>query len=196
MRKHLALISFYLVCGFTQTATSNAQGLPAYWERDSAMATVESVNIDTAVYELGNISSLADANTTLTGLRNMAIRGDWPLPAREAVIYQFTRSLAGLPRDAVDPDAGAKVTKNPDNANILTALADNFEKTEWTEEVIKETIGATAAQFDLKPGKVMFPLRVLATGVGHGTDLIPTLILIGREETTRRLRSRIQTLFA
>ena len=104
MRKHLALISFYLVCGLTQTATSNAQGLPEYWERSNAMATVESVNIDTAVYELGNISSLADADTTLAGLRNLHTRGDLPLPAREAVIYQFTRSLAGLPREAVAPD--------------------------------------------------------------------------------------------
>ena len=104
MRKHLALISFYLVCGFAQTATSNAQGLPEYWERGSAMAAVESVNIDTAVYELGNISSLADADTTLAGLRNMESRSDWPLPAREAVIYRFTRSLAGLPREAVAPD--------------------------------------------------------------------------------------------
>ena len=103
MRKHLALISFYLVCGFTQTATSNAQGLPEYWERDSAMTTVESVNIDTAVYGLGNISSLADADATLAGLRNMETRNDWALPAREAVIYQFTRSLAGLPREAVAP---------------------------------------------------------------------------------------------
>jgi hypothetical protein len=104
MRKHLALISFYLVCGLTQTATSNAQGLPEYWERDSALATAESVNIDSAVYELGNISSLADADTTLAGLGNMEIRTDWPLPAREAAIYEFTRSLAGLPRAAVAPE--------------------------------------------------------------------------------------------
>lgn len=104
MKKHLALISFYLVCGFTQTATSNSQGLPEYWERGSAMATIESVNIDMAVYELGNISLLADAGATLTGLKNMEIRDDWPLPAREAAIYQFTRSLTGMPREAVAPE--------------------------------------------------------------------------------------------
>ncbi|MCP4045990.1 MAG: hypothetical protein GY732_08390 [Gammaproteobacteria bacterium] len=104
MRKHLALISFYLVCGLTQTTTTNAQGQPEYWERGSAMAIVESVDIDNAAYELGNISSLADADTTLARLRNVEIRVDWPLPAREAAIYEFTRSLAGLPREAVAPD--------------------------------------------------------------------------------------------
>ena len=104
MRKHLALISFYLVCGFAHTTTANGQGMPEYWERGSAMAAVRSVNIDTAVYEIGNISSLTDADTILAGLRNVEIRADWPLPAREAAIYEFTRSLAGLPREAVAPD--------------------------------------------------------------------------------------------
>jgi len=104
MRKHLALISFYLVCGFAQSATSSAQSLAEHWERNGAMVAVRSVNINTAVYEIGNISSFADADTTLTGLRTMETRGDWPLPAREAAIYQFTRSLATLPRDAVAPE--------------------------------------------------------------------------------------------
>ena len=101
MRKHLALISLYLVCGFTQTATANGQGMPEHWERSSAMAAVRSVNIVTAVYEISTISSSADADTALTGLRNIEDRSDWPLPAREAAIYQFTRSLAELPREAV-----------------------------------------------------------------------------------------------
>ncbi len=65
------------------------------------MAAVRSINIEVAVHEIGDISSLADAAATLNNLRNIASRSDWPLPAREAVIYRFTRSLAYLPRDAV-----------------------------------------------------------------------------------------------
>ena len=65
------------------------------------MAAVRSVNIDAAVYEISNISSLADSETTLTKLKNIETRSDWPLPAREAAIHQFTRSLAELPRAAV-----------------------------------------------------------------------------------------------
>jgi hypothetical protein len=73
----------------------------AQWDRGSAMAAVRSVNIDTAVFEVGNLASLADAETTLVKLKNIETRSDWPLPAREAAIHQFTRSLAELPRDAV-----------------------------------------------------------------------------------------------
>jgi len=71
------------------------------WDRSSAMATVRAVDIDAAVYEISDVSSLADAAATLGKLRNMETRSDWPLPAREAVIYQFTQSLAELPRAAV-----------------------------------------------------------------------------------------------
>lgn len=98
MMKHQVLIILCMVIGST---TSAAQGLAEHWQRDNAMAAVRSVDIDQAVYGIGNISSLADADSTLTGLSNIETRGDWPLPAREAAIYQFTRSLAELPRDAV-----------------------------------------------------------------------------------------------
>ncbi len=95
----------------------------------------------------------------------------------------------------IDPEAGARVSQNPQNAAILGALAANFERIDWSASAIEETITATASGFQLKPGKIMFPLRVLATGIAHGTDLIPTLAIIGREETVRRLRARLQILF-
>ena len=98
MMKRQVLIILCLALGST---TSGAQGLTEHWQRDSALAAVRSIDIDQAVYEIGDISSLANPDSTLTGLGNIETRGDWPLPAREAEIYQFTRSLAELPRDAV-----------------------------------------------------------------------------------------------
>ncbi len=71
------------------------------WQRSSAMAAVHSVDIDIAVREIGDISSLADGAGTLIKLAEIENRSDWPLPAREAAIYQFTRTLSNLPRDAV-----------------------------------------------------------------------------------------------
>jgi len=58
------------------------------------MAAVRSVNIDLAVLEIGDLQDLE-------ALEN---RNDWPLPAREAAVYKFTRSLAALSRDAVAVD--------------------------------------------------------------------------------------------
>jgi hypothetical protein len=104
MRKQFALIGLYFIFGFAQTAIANQQGQPEQWQRSNAIAAVNSVNIDTAVYTISNISTLADAETTLAGLRDIERRDDWPLPAREAAIYQFTRSLAELPREAIAPE--------------------------------------------------------------------------------------------
>lgn len=101
MRKHPALITLILICSFTYAAIANEQAPGIRWDRSSAMASVRAVNIDAAVYELGDISSLADGKATLSKLEYLEKRGDWPLPAREAAIYQFTLSLADLPRDAV-----------------------------------------------------------------------------------------------
>jgi len=65
------------------------------------MAAVRSVDIDVAVSEIGDVSSLSDSTGTLSKLSDLESRSDWPLPAREAAIYQFARGLAPLPRDAV-----------------------------------------------------------------------------------------------
>ena len=65
------------------------------------MAAVRSVNIDIAVYEIGTHSSLTDGEAILRQLKHLETRSDWPQPAREAALFEFTRSLAGLPRTAV-----------------------------------------------------------------------------------------------
>ena len=101
MKKSCALGALILSCLLSQTLAANQTTPSELWERDSAMAAVRSVDIATAVFELGDISSLADGETTLKNLSKLETRSDWPLPAREAALYRFTRSLAELPRDAV-----------------------------------------------------------------------------------------------
>jgi hypothetical protein len=101
MKTPFALIT--LVCLFCLAGIPPAvkAAQPMQWERGNAMATVRSVDIDAAVNGIGNISTLADGPATLAKLEQLENRSDWPLPAREAALYEFTRSLAELPRDAV-----------------------------------------------------------------------------------------------
>lgn len=99
MKRYFFLIT--LLCGFALQATANGQPGSAVWERDAALAAINPRVIDTAVAEIGDASSLGDAPATLDRLLRLETRSDWPLPMREAVLYRFTRSLAGLPRDAV-----------------------------------------------------------------------------------------------
>jgi hypothetical protein len=104
MIKHPVLSTLLAVFGLALHAGSYAQPPVLQWDRSSAMAAVRTVNIDAATYEIGELSSLDDGTKTLARLKHVETRSDWPLPAREAVVYQFTRSLAELPRDAVAPE--------------------------------------------------------------------------------------------
>ena len=101
MIKHPALSALPVIFGLALHAVAYGQTPVIQWDRNSAMAAVRAVDIDAAVYEIGDPSSLADGAKTLARLNQIETRSDWPLPAREAVVYQFTRSLAELPRDAV-----------------------------------------------------------------------------------------------
>jgi hypothetical protein len=103
MRKPLVFLTLFFISSVSHLAIADAQTPSTQWDRNSAMAAVQTVDIRGAVHELSNISSLADGQSTLKQLKNLENRSDWPLPAREAAIQQFTRSLAGFPRDAISP---------------------------------------------------------------------------------------------
>jgi hypothetical protein len=102
--KHSVFASFFLVLGFCHPAISNQQATVTHRDRSNAISEARSVNIDVAVYEIGDVSSLGDAKATLEKLQQLENRADWPVPAREAAIYRFTQSLTDLPRDAVAPE--------------------------------------------------------------------------------------------
>lgn len=97
------LISIVLLCLFVcaNSALAVNRKAPEQWDRESAMAAVRSAQIDIAVNEIGNVATLVDGKATLGRLQALGARTDLPLPAREAAIYEFTRSLARLPRSAV-----------------------------------------------------------------------------------------------
>lgn len=100
MKNQTILISLFCLSAFAGPVIA-VDATPAQWDRGSAMAAVRSVNIDTAVNGIGSVSTLTDGRATLEKLEQLETRSDWPLPAREAALYEFTRSLAALPREAV-----------------------------------------------------------------------------------------------
>jgi len=101
MKNFLTLVAFFVFFVVNGTAVAVNPVSTTQWDRSSAMAAARSVNIQKAVYEIGNISSLTDGEATLRQLELLETRVDWPQPAREAALFEFTRSLAGLPREAV-----------------------------------------------------------------------------------------------
>jgi glutamyl-tRNA synthetase len=67
--------------------------------------------------------------------------------------------------------------------------------TEWTGEAIQAAIQAAATEAKVKPGALMFPLRLLVTGTGHGVDLLPALVLLGSATVLRRVAQRTALIF-
>ncbi|MDH3903649.1 MAG: hypothetical protein OEU84_17050 [Xanthomonadales bacterium] len=152
MKNLLAIVSLFIFCGLANAANNNPS---THWDRSSAMAAVRSVNIDIAVSEIGNVSSLADGKTTVTRLRQLETRSDWPLPAREAAVLQFTRSLAELPRAAVADEVmqhlihykAQTLVPHEDHANALvplfnirgaaTGVENGWQREEFTIEAIE-----------------------------------------------------------
>ena len=103
MRQRISILIFLLVSGFNLTAKAQYPPFPAEWDRSSAYAAIESVNIDSIIAEFDDQTLLADAEGAIAKLKLLENREDLPLPAREAALYRFTRSLARLPEDAVAP---------------------------------------------------------------------------------------------
>jgi len=97
----------------------------------------------------------------------------------------------------VADDARAKVSAQPDATVKLTSLAGHLDALiHWNREHIQNGVNLAAAELKVKPGALMFPLRVAITGQSHGVDLLPLLEILGKEETVSRLRARMPQLTA
>ncbi len=91
----------------------------------------------------------------------------------------------------VDPDSWAKAMAGQvPAADLLDAVIDAYEAADWDAETLKETLRLLGEDpFELKLGKAQAPVRVAVTGRTVGPPLFEGLVLLGRDETLRRLRA-------
>jgi len=94
MKMYFVTTTVLLMSGLLNSAVAQVHMAASRWDRSSALAVVQSVNIDLAIDEIRDVKDL----------KSLENRNDWPLPAREAAIYQYTRSLASASRGTVDVD--------------------------------------------------------------------------------------------
>jgi len=123
------------------------------------MAAARSVNIDIVINEIDDLR-------VLQALEN---RSDWPLPAREAAIYKYTRSLASGSRNMVDPAIvqhlgtyqAQVLVPSEDHANAVVPLFNIRGAAQGVENGWIRTESSAEAHILLKTEPSLLPDRYL-----------------------------------
>ncbi|MFM7180807.1 MAG: glutamate--tRNA ligase [Verrucomicrobiales bacterium] len=135
-------------------------------------------------FQSADLADLPDeAKTTILDLVKVKIRTLGELPPW----LDFFRP--GIP--ALDAEAEAKLAGDPRREEIKSALCSaltGIPAESWSSDALKDAVATAAEALCLKSGKLMLPLRVLATGKVSGPDLMPFLAWLGREATLERLQ--------
>ncbi|WPP48202.1 glutamate--tRNA ligase [Catalinimonas niigatensis] len=81
-------------------------------------------------------------------------------------------------------------------AIVLQAFANALkeQKVTLTADEVKAVLEEVLNALDVKMGKVMQALRLAVTGEGSGPDLMPTIEVLGRDETASRIQYALQKL--
>lgn len=88
-----------------------------------------------------------------------------------------------------DEASVAKVKEKGDLASVISALVDSLSNAnDWSVEGIKAAVTEGASSLGVKMGAMMLPCRVATMGSTSGADLVPVLVLLGKETTLDRLR--------
>ncbi|MGM0545780.1 MAG: glutamate--tRNA ligase [Bacteroidota bacterium] len=93
-------------------------------------------------------------------------------------------------------DKAAKKWKD-NSAELLEAYIEKIEELdedEFEAKTLKDKIKEVIEEYDVGFGPVMMPLRVAVSGMGYGPDLTPTIELLGKETTIRRINTAIEKL--
>ncbi len=88
-----------------------------------------------------------------------------------------------------DEETVTKARANPAVNELLETLAQQFDTlSDWSGDGAKAALNETAKTASIKPGPLMFALRVALSGRAHGPDLGEILNILGQNRSTARVR--------
>lgn len=90
---------------------------------------------------------------------------------------------------AFDKEAVATALAQPVVLEVLFSLIGVFKNlSEWSADAATTALNEAAQAARVKPGQLMFPLRIALSGRRHGPDLKDILNLLGQDKCVARLR--------
>jgi len=95
---------------------------------------------------------------------------------------------------AYDADAVKKHLSSPGTKDLLLALCNAYEHSEWTEASLEKTLRDLAEARTVKAGVLIQGTRIAMTGRMVSPGLFEMLVLLGRETVMRRLKRLAETL--
>jgi len=101
------------------------------------------------------------------------------------------------PAAELDYDAAMLVPKKTDPAEVpgaLRAIRERFAAAEWQKEPMEEAIREVAEQIGWKAGNLFMSVRVALTGRTATPPLLESMIIIGKDESLRRIDAAIAKL--
>lgn len=110
---------------------------------------------------------------------------------RCGVLTEFVEQAACFfqPPVAYDPDGKDKYF-TVEAADRLDKLADVFDGlTEFTHDTVEAALNHLAESLDVKAALLIHPVRLAVTGRTKGPGLYELLVLLGRQESTARMRA-------
>jgi glutamyl-tRNA synthetase len=201
-----AVVNFIALLGWSSKTDEEIFTMAELVERFS----LENVNRAPARFDLEKCRWMNQQHLSGVGLDDFAAmarpfveKAGLPVPENfdqvMAVVKDKVRLLEEIPAAAdfllqdefaMDQDALAKVRGTAAAKGLLEGLADALEAAgEWSAEQVKQVIAAVAATAGVKPGQLMFPLRVALSGRPHGPDLGVVMEVLGRERGIARVRA-------
>jgi len=99
--------------------------------------------------------------------------------------------------DELDYDPALLVPKKTDPAEVpsaLRAIRARFEAVAWEKEPMEDAIRREAEQIGWKAGSLFMAVRVAVTGRTATPPLLESMIIIGKEESLRRIDAAVEKL--
>lgn len=95
--------------------------------------------------------------------------------------------------DGMDFEEDAReIIKAEHVPTLFTRFKEEVEKVDWSEEAIKGLIKDLGKELGVKGKDLFMPVRIGVSGNCHGSDLIKTILLLGRERVLKRLEESLK----
>ena len=136
------------------------------------------------------VATLIGSDAIDAAQKEILINGMSGLKERAKTLIELAESSAFYVTDGVtsfNEKAQSLIDSAPEG--LFAELANSLEALDsWTEENVDASVRETAEKLDLKLGKVAQPLRAVLTGSNSSPGIFDVMIVLGKEQTLKRIR--------